>query len=112
MCLCTGTAPVAWGEVGSFPALSSLQLGGSFLNRTLPAQWGSNGSLSGLVDLELANSIFSGILPQEWGAPNVFKNLSTLRPVQLVWYFAPLGRQWLLSCVELPIARASPFAGS
>ncbi|KAL0021573.1 hypothetical protein WJX77_010512 [Trebouxia sp. C0004] len=74
----SGTVPSAWGEAGSFPALSSLQLGGPLLNGTLPAQWGSHGTLAGLIDLELANGNFSGTLPPEWGAPDVFKNLSAL----------------------------------
>ncbi len=78
MPICVGTIPSAWGEAGSFPALSSLKLGGSFLNGSLLTTWGSNGTLSDLVLLELANSNFSGTLPPEWGASNVFQDLSML----------------------------------
>ncbi len=39
--ICVGTIPFAWEEAGSFPALSSLKLGGFFLGGTLQASWGS-----------------------------------------------------------------------
>ena len=51
-----GSLPAAWGELGSFPNLTSLSLYDNLLSGTVPSSWGNAGAFPSVKDNSSSSS--------------------------------------------------------
>lgn len=75
-----GTLPVTWGEPGSFPALTQLNLNNNQLTGpVVPDSWAIGPAFNQLLDMQMARNRFSGTFSEAWAFTNTsFKALLSM----------------------------------